>query len=411
MRIRFEFPFIDLLTKLCVAIALSCSLFCSASYGQKTGDGIPDRLVLKPEHGPWFVMAKSYRGPEAKQLAEQLANELRKDFQLTAYCVSKKLDYTERLDGIGFDENGNSRRMKFRDNKVVEGYTVLVGDFDSIDSPAITETLSKIKRITPSMMANGAEPSDPNSDTVSSYRKYLQKIVIKSKENAKENAVANPGPMFGAFVTRNPLLPAEFYKAPELDKFVKKLNEEKNFSDFSLINCAGKYTVRVAVFRGDDQSVSWGRSTNSLSDEDKVSQLDLAAERAALTVRALRRAGYEAYQYHDRSQSYVTVGSFNELGTTNSANQFVYSDRIQEIISRFGGTKKVTRSQYGQTQSPTLLFDLVDQRTIPELNDRESKKLGEWLAKYSVAFDLKPAPMAIPKMPVYNGMLFGKDRR
>ena len=84
MRIRFEFPFIDLLTKLCVAIALSCSLFCSASYGQKTGDGIPDRLVLKPEHGPWFVMAKSYRGPEAKQLAEQLANEVRKDFQLKA---------------------------------------------------------------------------------------------------------------------------------------------------------------------------------------------------------------------------------------------------------------------------------------------------------------------------------------
>ena len=166
--------------------------------------------------------------------------------------------------------------------------------------------------------------------------------------------------MFGAFVTRNPLLPAEFYKAPELDKFVKKLNEEKNFSDFSLINCAGKYTVRVAVFRGDDQSVSWGRSTSSLNDEDKVSQLDLAAERAALTVRALRRAGYEAYQYHDRSQSYVTVGSFNELGTTNNANQFVYSDRIQEIISRFGGTKKVTRSQYGQTQAPTLLFDLVE---------------------------------------------------
>jgi hypothetical protein len=178
MRIRFEFPVIDLLTKLCVAIALSGSLFCSESFGQKTGDGIPDRLVLKPENGPWFVMAKSYRGPEAKKLAEQLANELRKDFQLKAYCVSKKLDYSERIDGVGFDENGNGRRMKFRDNKVVEGYTVLVGDFDSIDSPAITETLSKIKRITPSMMANGAEPSDPSSDTVSSYRNLRRKMTI-----------------------------------------------------------------------------------------------------------------------------------------------------------------------------------------------------------------------------------------
>ena len=74
-----------------------------------------------------------------------------------------------------------------------------------------------------------------------------------------------------------------------------------------------------------------------------MKELDLAAERAALTVRALRRAGYEAYQFHDRSQSYVTIGSFNELGKVDAANRFGYDEGIQDIVEKFGAKKKITR--------------------------------------------------------------------
>ena len=409
MKFQFEFAVAKSFFKLCSMLALMISLFCSETTGQTKGNGIPDGLVLKTEHGPWFVMAKSYDSsvyPNAKQLAEQLASELRRDFKLQAYCWNKRFDYTPLEEGPTLD--GQTRRMKKKRQSVVDGYGVLIGDFESIDSPEIVEMLAKIKRITPKMLASGVEPTDPKSDAVnvSAYRRFL-----KAWDTGKEKDV-KLGPMGDAFVTRNPLLPPDFYKAPVLDKFVKSLNEEKGLSENSLIDCPGKFTVRVAVFRGEDQSVSWGRSTNGLSEKDKVSQLDLAAERASLTTRALRRAGYEAYQFHDRTQSFVTVGSFDSLGETDNNNHLVFDRGIQDIIARFGATKKVTRSQYGNTQTPTLLFDLVDQKTIPpEFNTKDKKALAEWLTKYSVAFDLVPSPMAVPRMPVYSGMLFGKNRR
>jgi len=374
-----------------------------------------DSMVLKTENGPWLIMAKSFYGPDAKKEAEQLALELRKDFQLQAYILNKKFDFTQTVPGVGTDEKGRERRMKFRDAKVIEGYAVVIGDFDSIDSPAMTEAINRVKRITPRTIANGLEPTDPSSDSVDvgSYRKYLRKFITKDKESSNESGPK--GPMFVAFATRNPLLPADFYKAPELDKFVKRLNEQKGFSDHSLLQCPGKFTVRVAIFRGEDQTVSWGRSTSMDNPDDKVSPLDIAAERAALTARALRQAGYEAYQFHDRTQSIVTVGSFNDLGKTDQANQLIKDPGIQQIIERFGATKQLTRSQYGTTQTPRLLFDLIDQKQIPELNNKkDSKVLAEWFAKYSVAFDLVPAPMSVPRMTassIYGGSFLGKDRR
>jgi hypothetical protein len=414
MKFQLGFSGASLFAKLGLALLLVFSVPSFHCIGLST-EKIAENLAIKAEHGPWLVMAMSFHGENGKTKAEQLALELRKDFKLQAYCLSKRFDFTPPIGGAGFDPNGKARQMKFRDPKVVDEYAVLVGDFDSIDSPAITETLAKIKRITPKASAGWDTTINPKASSVDvhSYRTYLKKFLPRSGEKSDEQEVKF-GPMFNAFVTRNPLLPADYYKPPELDKFVKQLNEEKGFSDYSLLDCPGKFSVRVVVFRGEDQTVSWGRQTSSLSDQDKVSPLDIAAERASLTVKALRKAGYEAYQFHDRTQSYVTIGSFNELGTVDQQNRFAYDRAIQEIVQRFGATKKVTQSHYGNTQSPTLLFDLVDQKTIPELNNKEGKALGEWLAKYSVAFDLKPAPMAVPRMAassIYSGSLFGKDRR
>jgi hypothetical protein len=386
---------------------------CLGSFGL-SADKPNDALTIKAEHGPWLIMAMSFHGNDAKAKAEQLASELRKDHKLQAYCLNKRFDFTNRLEGAGFDEEGRERKMKYRDPKVIDSYAVLIGDFDSIDSPAIKDTLAKVKKIVPRAVpkTDASIDAKTNSVDVHSYRNYLRKV-LPSADGATASSTTKP-PMGNAFITRNPLLPAEYYKAPELDKFVKTINEEKGLSDHSLLDCQGKFSVRVAVFRGDEVTESWGRQANGLNDQNKISQLDIAAERAMLTTKALRRAGYEAYQYHDRTQSYVTIGSFNELGSVDKNNRFVYDNRIQEIINRFGATKKITQTQFGTSQTPTLLFDLVDQKTIPEFNTRDSKELGTWLSKYSVAFDLKPAPMAVPRMTgsgIYGGSLFGKDRR
>jgi hypothetical protein len=381
---------------------------------------VNDALALKAEHGPWLIMAKSFNGPEAKTQAEQLAAELRKDFRLQAYCLNRRFDYTQRFEGAGFDDKGRERKMKFHDAKVVDGYAVLIGDYDSVDSPTVVDALEKIKRLKPRTLV-GSDKVDPKKPPVdvSSYRNYLMSILPRQKDSSNEPLSQSDleelrtRPMFRAFVTRNPLLPAEYYKAPVLDKFVQSLNAEKGLSEHSLLSCPGKFTVRVVVFRGSETSESWGRSAGALNQENQVSQLDVAAERAMLTVRALRKAGYEAYQFHDRSQSYVTVGSFDELGSPDATNKFIHSRGIQEVVNRFGPSKKLTQSRFGITQSPTLLFDLVDQKLIPELNEAKGKALGGWLAKDSVAFDLIPAPMAVPRVTsnsIYGGSFLGKRK-
>ena len=406
------------LMRLCVGMMLGFHVLSSVSQPLVADDAarnaaIPLKYELKPEHGPWLVFAMSFDGYDAKTRAEALANELKRDFKLQAYCMAKKLDFTQPVAGVGFDENGNNRKMRFREKKVIDGYAVLVGDFDSIDSQAMTDALNKIKTITPkSLTVEGVDQQDlakKDSVPVHTWRNFM-----KLKNDV---APEKQGPMSSAFTTRNPLLPDDFYKTPEVDKFVKKLNEESRYAEHNLLGCPGKFTVRVAVFSGEDRGAgSWGRasSVQDNADENKVSQLEIAAERAALAAKALRKAGYEAYQFHDRTQSIVTVGSFNELGKVDQRNRFVYDQLIQEIVTRFGATSQVTRTQYGVTQTPRILFDLVNQKQIPELNEGDEKSRLRWFAKYSIPFDVKPAPMAVPRpaaASIYSGSLLGKDRR
>lgn len=421
MKFQFEFPSAFLSPIRCVAIAFGllqvgiASTPALAADPPKNMSGTSDsqsKYELKPEHGPWLVFAMSFDGYNAKSQAEQLATELRRDFNLSAYSMAKKLDFTQPITGAGIDPNGNDRKMKFRERKVVDGYAVLVGDFDSIDSSAITETLAKIKRISPKALASTVSDqqdfSRTNSVPVNSWRDFL-----KTKYEGTEKL----GPMSNAFTTRNPLLPEDYYKTPEVDKFVKKLNEEKAHSEFNLLGCPGKFTVRVAVFSGEDRAVGGWGGANSRSniDDQKVSQLEIAAERAALATKALRRAGYEAYQFHDRTQSIVTVGSFSELGKNDQRNRFVYDPNIQQIVARFGApSQKIQATKYGMTQTPRILFDLVDQKQIPEINEGSEKSKLKWFAKYSIPFDVKPTPMAVPKpasSSIYSGSLLGKDRR
>ena len=229
MKFQIEFPSAFLFSKRCSALAIGFALSCPVvltlyADDNKTIGGKNESVnpfELEPRHGPWLVFAMSFDGHNSKTQAEQFAAELRRDHKLQAYCMAKKLDFTKPTIGAGFDKNGNTRKMKFLDKKAVDGYVVLVGDFDSIDSQAITDTLATVKAI------------------------------LKKKYEASNKT----GLPFNAFTTRNPLLPDDFYKTPEVDRFVKKLNEEKKHAEFNLLGCQGKFSVRVAVFSGEDRAL------------------------------------------------------------------------------------------------------------------------------------------------------------
>lgn len=365
---------------------------------------------LKPEHGPWLIFASSFEGPQAKQRAEALAQDLQEDHGLAAFIMNKKFDFTELMYGSGIREDGRQKVMKYRDRKVVESYAVLVGEFDSTESPILKSTLENVKKLKPkSLMSPGAEPEKQDVTSVKGFRKLLRSTVKDQ----------TPGPLETAFVTRNPLLPLDFFQAPEIEKFVYDLNRDPGYNENSLLDCKGKYTVRVLTLRGDDQFVSWGRSQsagNKKEDEDKPSALESAAEQAFLVTKALRNAGIEAYQFHDRTQSIVTVGSFDTLGSSDANNQFQYSPEIQKIVAKFGPSSNLRDTKelgynFGPAVQPRLLFDLVSQNQIPELKTGSRKDQLDHFRKLSIGFDVRPTPMAVPRYHasrIYAGAKLGR---
>jgi hypothetical protein len=132
-------------------------------------------------------------------------------------------------------------------------------------------------------------------------------------------------------------------------------------------------------------------------------------------MKALRTAGYEAYQYHDREQSIVTVGGFEQLGTTDANNRFEYAPDIRAVMERFSTDGQIADTSkfdlnFGKVPQPRLLLDLVDQRKIPELYQGTRQEQLAYYSKLSIGFDLRPSPMAVPRYNasrIYAGSRLG----
>jgi hypothetical protein len=378
---------------------------------KRGGRDTQEVATLKPENGPWMIFAYSFEGEKASEQAAALAKEIQRDLGLPSFVMEKKFDYSSKVLGSGFREDGTQKVMKYRDSRVVSGYAVMAGEFDSIDHPSVPQVLEKIKTYqSKSLSAEAGGSTDKSkadeADNVRSAKKWLSSF---SKEKPK-------GPLENAFMTRNPLLPIDFFQSPDLEKFVYDMNRQPGYNEYSLLDCKHKYTVRVLTFQGESEFVSWGKSSSAGEGRAAESTaLEQAAERAYIAMKALREAGYEAYQFHDREQSIVTVGGFDQLGTTDANNRFVYSEGIRAVIERFSSDGQLAdTSKYdlnlGKAVQPRLLLDLVDQRKIPELYKGSRQEQLAYYSKLSVGFDLKPTPMAIPRYSasrIYAGSRLG----
>lgn len=369
-------------------------------------------LDLKPENGPWLIFAHSFEGDKAKESAQALAQEIQRDLGLPAFLLEKKFDYSAPVPGSGIREDGSQKVMRYRDAKVVDGYAVLVGEFDSLEHPSVSPMLERVKSYqAKSLMeedaANaGGAKEQGSEENIKRAKKWLSSL---SKDK-------NAGPMKGAFMTRNPLLPIEFFQSPELEKFVYDMNRQPGYNEHSLLDCKGKYTVRVVTFRGDSELLSWGQGGKEGSGGvEGGSALEQAAERAYIVMKALRAAGYEAYQFHDRDQSIVTVGGFDSLGAADTNNRFIYTQGIRDVIDRFAPKGQMADTSeynlnFGPAVQPRLLLELVDQRKIPELYEGSRKEQLVYFSKLSVGFDLRPTPMAVPRYNasrIYAGARLG----
>lgn len=316
---------------------------------------------LSEEDGPWMILASNFVGEGSRARAERLAFEIRKQLALPAFIYQEKFDFTGNLNS----NPRSSTRVRYANRYRYDAYAVLVGEYDSTEHPGIEGDLKRIRKATlPIFKDPGELAAETNrSNPVTTVKSFANRLLNAATEKPA-------GPMSQAFVTRNPMLPEEYFAAPEVDSFVSQLNEDL---DYSLLKCKGKYTVVVKTFQGTEVIVD-GKSEKKFQPSGE--RLDKFAAQAQRMTAKLRAQGVEAYQFHDRFRSLVTVGSFESLGRELPDGRFEYASDIRAVMKKYSA------------------FNVR-----PELKSQVPAGV-QGIASNNVAmipFDVKPTPIAIPK--------------
>ncbi len=318
-------------------------------------------------NGPWMIMAATFSGEGAEQQARRLIYELRKEYKVPAYSYRRTFDYSKPVRGKGLTPQGEPMLMRYqRDGDVVET-AVLVGDFPSVDDPEMQKVLKKIKHIRPETLEVAPQESH---QALAAYR-MLQK---KAKQALfKNDDAADRGPMANAFVVTNPILPPEYFVPKGVDKLVLEMNSGV---EHSLLDCPQPYTVKVATFTGRSFIIDQKRQDQIDRGELPPSKLEDAAKNAHLLTEALRKKGYEAYEFHDRGSSIVTVGSFAAVGSKRPDGKIEINPGIHAIMRTFGARTTIEPGE------------------LPEVG-RQKELAG-------IPFDVQPMPVEIPRFGISN---------
>lgn len=314
-------------------------------------------MQLQDKHGPWLILAATFSGERARDNAVAYATELKQRLKTPAFIMQQS-DSSNNLYGLGerivTDEFGRQIPKKisarYANNADEQSIAVLVGEFHSKEDPQVDVLLQKVRSF---------EPKAKNGD-------------LQGMDKT-------------TFLTRNPLLPEDFFQTPQVDEFVQELNRQE-WIQHGLLDCPGRFTVRVATFRGPDVISVTNKAR--LDAENPTTALDRAASKANKMTMSLRSRGVEAYEFHDRYGSYVMIGSFDALGSESESGQFQYDPRILTILQQFCGYREVTAKD-PETGATSRTWSLNSENRIP--------------------FDIEGKPIAVPRRSttqIYGGSLF-----
>ncbi len=313
----------------------------------KTSLGADHPWLIRPEHGPYFIMVKSYvrpakgskgaeddKGLTARELAEGLATEIRDQYRVQAFLFEyiseerkaemrqiavarqKAQTYYAQLDvmrqrsqlqGMEFMQPDNKLHVMTHNHKDQIG--VLVGGFQT--ETDATKALTKLK----------TWPTPKNEV-------FLDKgsIVQPGADGKPEVVRAAMNPYATAFVVPNPSIPRTAQAQKGLDPFVVKLNEGQ---PYNLLKATKGWTLAVKSFTAPVELVNKDSDTSLMRKigfgQSGGNALAAGAEQAESLAKALRqlkgpvgadgRGGQslnlEAFVLHTRNASLVTVGQFD----------------------------------------------------------------------------------------------------
>lgn len=376
-----------------------------------TADG---SFALTQDRGPWLIVAASFSGEGAERQANELAAELRSEYRIATYVHEMNFKFDEENSGQAQNNYGASTRRHYQRGDHAQEISVLVGDFSSIDDPDAQQMLSRIKSLQPKALAVDVSQT---KQTMAEVRKFEGELVEKLGKPRKR------GPMAQAFFTRNPLLPREYFVPKGVDPFVAKMNEGV---EHSLLDCPGRQTIKVATFRGNvilqtgAQSApnSAGKSFWGRKKKDDDNPLIEAAENAHLLTKELRDHGWEAYEFHDRTESIVTIGSFADVAQRLPDGRVVVSPQVQKIVQTFDasydtpadpltgiGNDAATRQRVVQEQQQVnMQLNSKQAQIVPGLNPKHVKILHgrgkNAKVERIIPMDVHPTPLDVPKRSI-----------
>jgi hypothetical protein len=287
--------------------ALLVILTASAVATTQTADAAPIEAIrgkdygLTAKHGPWMIMVTSLWGntPEQEQQAEKAAKEL--VFQLRkkgipAY-VYRQDDKIEKIDSTDRQGRRSQRRVTAQHGMIA----VLAGNYRNADDKVAQQTLKYVKKFNPKV-------------DVEWQGKPLQVPLV----------------LDSAFLAPNPVLSPEEFAKNNRDPLIIKLNSNV---EHSLLANKGKYTLVVASFNGQSsiKPTRFEQFDRLLTNKAKIS-LDNAARESWELMTTMRKQGIEAYLYHDRYRSIVTVGSFKSDKDPRIA-QLIENFRAKETMN------------------------------------------------------------------------------
>jgi hypothetical protein len=367
----FVRPFNALFALTAITVCQSAALAEKPSLLKMFGREAPSQSVdgksleLTEAEGPWLILASTFVGEGSQKRAERLAEEIRSELKLPAYTYREKFDFTGSVN----EDPNSSRKLRYANRYQYEAYAVLVGEYDTVEHPDLERDLKRVRTTSLPIFEDTKEVAaeTDRSTPATTVKAITNKIFGQA---AKEGKLKG-GPMSQAFVTRNPILPEEYFMSPPVDSFVRQMNEGLHHS---LLDCKGKYTVVVKTFEGMSDIIDGKRDKDF---EPSQTRLNKFAANAEKMTNELRAKGVEAYQFHDRTRSIVTVGSFEELGRELPDGGFEYDSAIRSVMKEYSA------------------FNVA-----PELA-RNVKKPTQGIVGNGVAmipFDVQPTPIAVPRV-------------
>lgn len=344
-------------------------------------------LKLNERCGPWLIMCASFSGDAGQRKAENLAEELRRKHGMRAYVYQHVFDHTEKLINSAIptwsiDENSNSEhhvvqtKMKPATESHIEEYAVLVGDFPSVEDARGQRMLKKIKSLSSESIdasLTGAEESGLSAERIRKWRHEPDSSLGHHGENQSV--------LGAAFLMANPTLPDEYFQKETVNKLVLKMNKGVKHS---LLKNQGVYTVRVASFQGESAfdigTIEAKRREFDLMKQNKQSlrksKLVEAAKKAHILTNEFRKLGVEAYEFHDRCESYVCIGSFDWIAREDENGNRIQNPEVAAMIKKYKG-KPQTMPNLPPGYQPFVLPSLV---------------------KKKIACDVQPIPVLVPKV-------------